>query len=51
MIHFFGNTSTKVFAVQAEGDLDNQTIEKLTWLFGNQPKIEQASIDAFFVGD
>ncbi len=58
MIHFFGNQNSKVFAVQARLDDDGQatkelsteTISKLTWLFGNQPKIEQASIDAFFVG-
>ena len=57
MIHFFGNVNSKVFAVQtclpdrqAAEDLSNETISKLTWLFGNQPKIEQASIDAFFVG-
>ncbi|MBV7268614.1 phosphoribosylformylglycinamidine synthase [Winogradskyella luteola] len=58
MIHFFGNQNSKVFAVQARLDDDGQatkelsteTISKLTWLFGNQPKIEKASIDAFFVG-
>ncbi len=50
MIHFFGNQNSKVFAVQATKELSTQTISKLTWLFGNQPKIEQASLDAFFVG-
>ena len=50
MIHFFGNQNSKVFAVQATKELSTQTISKLVWLFGNQPKIEQASIDAFFVG-
>ncbi|WP_452220479.1 phosphoribosylformylglycinamidine synthase [Lacinutrix salivirga] len=50
MIHFFGNQNSKLFAVQATKELSTQTISKLTWLFGNQPKIEQASIDAFFVG-
>ncbi|WP_282044141.1 phosphoribosylformylglycinamidine synthase [Winogradskyella flava] len=50
MIHFFGNQNSKVFAVQATKELSTETISKLTWLFGNQPKIEQASIDAFFVG-
>ncbi|MFD0962808.1 phosphoribosylformylglycinamidine synthase [Pseudofulvibacter geojedonensis] len=50
MIHFFGNISTKVFAVQTTSELSNETIEKLTWLFGNQPKINAASLDAFFVG-
>ena len=50
MIHFFGNVSSNVFAVQTAEELSTETISKLTWLFGNQPKIEQASIDAFFVG-
>ncbi|WP_299116634.1 phosphoribosylformylglycinamidine synthase [uncultured Winogradskyella sp.] len=50
MTHFFGNQNSKVFAVQATKELSTDTISKLTWLFGNQPKIEQASIDAFFVG-
>ncbi|WP_299390391.1 phosphoribosylformylglycinamidine synthase [uncultured Gelidibacter sp.] len=50
MIHFFGNASSKLFAVQTTKELDAETIAKLVWLFGNQPKIEQASLDAFFVG-
>ncbi|WP_431135220.1 phosphoribosylformylglycinamidine synthase [Psychroserpens mesophilus] len=50
MIHFFGNQNSKVFAVQATKELSTETISKLVWLFGNQSKIEQASLDAFFVG-
>ncbi len=50
MIHFFGNQNSKIFAVQATKELSTETISKLNWLFGNQPKIEQASLDAFFVG-
>ncbi|WP_323787997.1 phosphoribosylformylglycinamidine synthase [Psychroserpens sp.] len=50
MIHFFGNQNSKVFAVQVTKELSTETISKLVWLFGNQPKIEQASLDAFFVG-
>lgn len=50
MIHFFGNQNSKVFAVQATKELSTETIAKLTWLFGNQPKLDQASIDAFFIG-
>jgi phosphoribosylformylglycinamidine synthase len=50
MIHFFGNANSKVFAVQTTKELSNESIYKLVWLFGNQPKIEQASLDAFFVG-
>jgi len=50
MIHFFGNVNSNVFAVQTAEELSTETISKLTWLFGNQPKIGQASLDAFFVG-
>ena len=50
MIHFFGNVTSKVFAVQTTKELSTESISKLTWLFANQPKIEQASLDAFFVG-
>ncbi|NNE01898.1 MAG: phosphoribosylformylglycinamidine synthase [Eudoraea sp.] len=50
MIHFFGDSTTKVFAVESVDTLSELDIEKLTWLFGTQPKISSASIDAFFVG-
>ena len=50
MIHFFGNQNSKVFAVQATKELSTETVAKLTWLFGNQPKLDQASVDAFFIG-
>ncbi|MDD7915948.1 phosphoribosylformylglycinamidine synthase [Polaribacter ponticola] len=50
MIHFFGNKNSKIFAVQTTKELTSETIAKLIWLFGNQPKIEETSIDAFFVG-
>ena len=50
MIHFFGNADSKVFAVQTAEELSREDIAKLTWLFGNQSKINAASLDAFFVG-
>ncbi|MFB9056358.1 phosphoribosylformylglycinamidine synthase [Mariniflexile ostreae] len=50
MIHFFGNVTSKVFAVQTTKELSTETISKLVWLFGNQPKIEQTTLDAFFIG-
>lgn len=50
MIHFFGNVNSKVFAVQTTKELSNESISKLSWLFGDQPKLEQASVDAFFIG-
>ena len=50
MIHFFGNQNSKVFAVQTVKELSTESISKLNWLFGNQPKINAASLDAFFIG-
>tara|TARA_R110002074_G_scaffold161480_3_gene319289 strand:- start:15884 stop:19600 length:3717 start_codon:yes stop_codon:yes gene_type:complete len=50
MIHFFGEPSIKVFAVQTAKELSSEDTSKLIWLFGNQPKINAASLDAFFVG-
>ncbi|MEE9407851.1 MAG: phosphoribosylformylglycinamidine synthase [Polaribacter sp.] len=50
MIHFFGDKNSKFFAVQTTKELTAKTISKLTWLFANQPKIEETSIDAFFIG-
>ncbi len=50
MIHFFGNQNENVFAVQTTDEISTENIKKLVWLFGNQPKISSASIDAFFVG-
>ncbi|WP_299016585.1 phosphoribosylformylglycinamidine synthase [uncultured Polaribacter sp.] len=50
MIHFFGNKSSKVFAVQTTKEFTPETIAKLTWLFGDAPKIDEVSLDAFFIG-
>jgi phosphoribosylformylglycinamidine synthase len=50
MIHFFGNANSKIFAVQTSKELLKEDIQKLNWLFGNQEKLTQASIDAFFIG-
>lgn len=50
MIHFFGDLTSKVFAVQTQKEIQEKDIEKLVWLFGQQPKLKAASLDAFFVG-
>src|SRR5690606_15721995 len=50
MIHFFGNVNSKVFAVQTTKELSTETISKLVWLFGNQPKIQQSALADFFIG-
>ncbi|MQP24258.1 phosphoribosylformylglycinamidine synthase [Flavobacterium sp. LMO8] len=50
MIHFFGNQSNTVFAVQTQNDLSTEDINKLNWLFGNAHKIEKSVLSDFFVG-
>ena len=55
MIHFFGNESTTVFAVQTKkksnaDEMSAETISKLNWLFANAHKIEKSVLADFFVG-
>ena len=50
MIHFFGNESSTVFAIQTQSELSTETITKLNWLFGNAHKIEKSVLSDFFVG-
>ncbi|WP_445452608.1 phosphoribosylformylglycinamidine synthase [Flavobacterium sp. 25HG05S-40] len=50
MIHFFGNESTTVFAVQTQNELSAETISKLNWLFANAYKIEKSVLTDFFIG-
>ncbi|MEP0264399.1 phosphoribosylformylglycinamidine synthase [Dokdonia sp.] len=50
MIYFFGDPKKTVFAVQSNQNLTQEDSKKLVWLFGNQPKIEASTIDAFFIG-
>ena len=50
MIHFFGDVTTKVFAVQTTAEISKQNNQKLQWLFGNTPQIKQSAIADFFIG-
>lgn len=50
MIHFFGNETTTVFAVQTTSELSTANISKLNWLFGNAHKIDKSVLADFFVG-
>ena len=50
MLQFFGNKNSKIYAVQTSKELIQTDIQKLNWLFGNQEKLAEASIDAFFIG-
>jgi phosphoribosylformylglycinamidine synthase len=50
MIHFFGNESATVFAVQTQNELSAETTSKLNWLFANAHKIEKSVLTDFFIG-
>ena len=50
MILFFGNQTTKVFAVETHSNLSAQEISKLNWLFGNTQQINKSALADFFVG-
>ncbi|MDC7993783.1 phosphoribosylformylglycinamidine synthase [Altibacter sp. HG106] len=50
MIYFFGDEHAQVFAVQTSKELDTNTIQKLEWLFGNQPLLSRSALADFFVG-
>ena len=50
MILFFGLPSSTIFAVQTSASLNEDDINKLCWLFGNQKQIHQDIIENTFVG-
>jgi len=50
MIHFFGNETATVFAVQSHNELSAETISKLNWLFSDAHKINKSVLADFFVG-
>ncbi len=50
MIYFFENALNKVYAVATNQTLETTDVEKLKWLFGNAEKMEQASVEATFIG-
>ncbi len=50
MITFFGQASDKIYAVHTKQNLPPQDLEKLSWLFGEQPMLENKQIEASFIG-
>jgi phosphoribosylformylglycinamidine synthase len=56
MIHFFGEQTNKIFAVQTSQELSQEDLKKLTWLFACSELVSEtdntptASLDAFFIG-
>ncbi|WP_194852692.1 phosphoribosylformylglycinamidine synthase [Nonlabens antarcticus] len=50
MIHFYGNPTQLIYAVQTQHDLSDEDDKKLQWLFANAPKFEAHSIPGYFTG-
>lgn len=50
MIHFYGNPSHVIYAVQTTANLSEEDDKKLQWLFGNAPLLVDATIPGFFTG-
>ena len=50
MITFFSKGEYSVFAVETNHQLNATECQKLEWLFGNSPKLEETSISGKFVG-
>lgn len=50
MIFFFNTSSNKVFALQSNAALSQESTSKLTWLFGNAMLNDNSSLEGTFVG-
>ncbi len=50
MIHFFVNPLNTVYAVQTQNDLSTEDISKLNWLFGNSKKLDEQTLNDYYVG-
>ncbi len=50
MIHFFVNPLNTVYAVQTQNDLSTEDISKLNWLFGNSKKLDEQTLNNYYVG-
>lgn len=50
MIHFFGDTQSLIYVVDTNTTLDQESIKKLEWLFGNQKYLNKTKINNTFFG-
>lgn len=50
MIHFFLNSGNTVYGVQTEQAFSSEDVQKLNWLFGNAEKLDDLTLNRFFVG-
>ncbi len=44
------NPLNTVYAVQTQNDLSTEDISKLNWLFGNSKKLDEQTLNAYYVG-
>jgi len=50
MIHFFKTPSKSIIAAEATQQLNQETLERLKWLFGEAEVLPSETIEGFFVG-
>ncbi len=50
MIHFFSHSTGSVYAVQIDAPLSEESIQKLTWLFGNSQSLSDTELSAKYLG-
>ena len=50
MIHFFKTPSKSIIAVEATQQLNQETLERLKWLFGDAEALSGENLEGFFVG-
>lgn len=50
MIHFFSHASDSIYAVQSESTLSEESILKLSWLFGESTLLSEHSIARTYLG-
>lgn len=50
MIIFFGNPDKLIYGVQTDTQISTKNLNKLKWLFGDAPQIEQKEIDNEYIG-
>ena len=50
MVCFFKSDNQRIIAVDSHAELSQDTISKLSWLFGNAERIEKDSVKGHFIG-
>ena len=50
MVCFFQSDNQRIIAVDSRSELSQDTLSKLTWLFGNAEKIEKDTVKGHFIG-